>query len=78
MDLTTSLANGDVEKWIGTLDAAKKLGARTLCPGHGPRALSDLVDDQQIFFKQVREKVGELVQAKKSSAGNLSVGSTNR
>ncbi|MDQ2840672.1 MAG: MBL fold metallo-hydrolase [Acidobacteriota bacterium] len=60
------VGDGDVEKWIGTLDAAKKLGARAVCPGHGPRALTDVLDDQQMFFKRLRDKVGALVQAKKS------------
>jgi cyclase len=60
------VGDGSVEKWIGTLDAAKKLGARVVCPGHGPRATADVLDDQQVFFKQLREQVGELVSAKKS------------
>lgn len=60
------VGDGDIEKWIGTLDAAKKLGARVVCPGHGPRTLPDVLDDQQLFFKQLREQVGALVSAKKS------------
>ncbi len=27
------VGDGDVEKWIGTLEAAKKLGAQVVCPG---------------------------------------------
>jgi cyclase len=61
------VGDGSVEKWIGTLDAAKKLGARLVCPGHGPRATVALLDDQQLFFKQLREQVGALVSAKKSA-----------
>jgi glyoxylase-like metal-dependent hydrolase (beta-lactamase superfamily II) len=61
------VGDGNVEKWIGTLDAAKKLGARVVCPGHGPRAMAGVLDDQQLFFKQLREHVGELVNAKKSA-----------
>jgi glyoxylase-like metal-dependent hydrolase (beta-lactamase superfamily II) len=61
------VGDGDVEKWIATLDAAKKLGAQFICPGHGPRGAVTVLDDQQMFFKQLREQVGTLVQAKKSA-----------
>jgi len=60
------VGDGDVEKWIGTLDAAKKLGARVVCPGHGPKGDASVLDDQQLFFKQLRERVGALVNSKKS------------
>ncbi len=60
------IGDGEVEKWITTLDAAKKLGATVVCPGHGPRADASVLGDQQRFFQQLREKVGALVQAKKS------------
>lgn len=60
------VGDGDVEKWIGTLEAAKKLGAKIVCPGHGPRGVDSVLADQQYFFQQLREKVGALVQAKKS------------
>jgi glyoxylase-like metal-dependent hydrolase (beta-lactamase superfamily II) len=60
------VGDGSVEKWIGTLDAAKKLGATVICPGHGPRGQASVLDDQQLFFSQLREQVGALVQAKKS------------
>ncbi|HZU28985.1 MAG TPA: MBL fold metallo-hydrolase [Bryobacteraceae bacterium] len=60
------VGDGSVEKWIGTLDAAKKLGARVICPGHGPRGEGSVLDDQQLFFSQLREHVGAMVQGKKS------------
>jgi glyoxylase-like metal-dependent hydrolase (beta-lactamase superfamily II) len=60
------VADGNVEKWIGTLDAAKKLGAKIVCPGHGPRGVETVLADQQLFFQQLREGVGALLQAKKS------------
>ena len=61
------VGDGNVEQWITTLAAAKKLGARVICPGHGPRGESSVVEDQQLFFQQLRERVGALVQAKKSA-----------
>jgi glyoxylase-like metal-dependent hydrolase (beta-lactamase superfamily II) len=60
------VGDGDVEKWIGTLEAAKKLGAKVVCPGHGPKGIATVLDDQQAFFHQLREKVGARVQAKKN------------
>ncbi len=57
----------DVAKWIGTLDAAKALKAKAICPGHGPRGQATVLEDQQWFFKELREQVGALIQAKKSA-----------
>lgn len=61
------VGDGNVEQWIGTLEAAKGLRAQAICPGHGPRGSASVVDDQQAFFKQLREQVGAQVQAKKSA-----------
>jgi cyclase len=62
------VGDGNVEQWIATLAAAKKLGAQVICPGHGPRGAASVVEDQQLFFQQLREQVGALVQAKKSAS----------
>jgi len=59
------LGDGDVGKWVTTLDAAKKLGAKIICTGHGPRSVATVLDDQQAFFRVLREQVGALM-AKKS------------
>ncbi len=61
------VGDGNIEQWIKTLDAARKLGARMICPGHGPRSDSTLLNDQQEYFRQLRERVGTLVSARKSS-----------
>lgn len=60
------VGDGDVEKWIKTLALARKLGARVVCPGHGPRGQETVLEDQSRFFQALREQVGVLVQAKKS------------
>lgn len=60
------VGDGSIEKWIGTLDAARKLGAKLVCPGHGPKADASLLEDQQMYFAELREQVGKLVHAKKS------------
>jgi glyoxylase-like metal-dependent hydrolase (beta-lactamase superfamily II) len=69
------VGDGNVEKWVATLDAAKKLGARVVCPGHGPRATDAVLGDQQMFFAELRGRVGALVHAGKSAREvNSSVG----
>jgi cyclase len=52
------VGDGDVGKWVATLDAAKKLGAKIVCTGHGPRSVATVLDDQQAFFRVLREQVG--------------------
>jgi glyoxylase-like metal-dependent hydrolase (beta-lactamase superfamily II) len=61
------VGDGNVEKWIATLELAKKLGARVVCPGHGQFGAETVLTDQQAFFKSLREGVGKLVKAKKSA-----------
>jgi glyoxylase-like metal-dependent hydrolase (beta-lactamase superfamily II) len=58
------VGDGDVGKWVETLDAAKKLGARIVCTGHGPRSVASVLDDQQAFFRALREQVGAQLAGK--------------
>ena len=58
------VGDGDVGKWVATLDAAKKLGATVVCTGHGPRSAGTVLEDQQAFFKALREQVGALIAKK--------------
>src|SRR5271169_1423855 len=58
------VGDGDVGQWVETLDAARKLGAQIVCTGHGPRSVGTVLDDQQAFFKVLREQVGTLMAAK--------------
>ena len=51
-------------KWVATLDAARKLGAKIVGTGHGPRSDAQVLDDQQAFFKAMRDEVGALMAAK--------------
>jgi glyoxylase-like metal-dependent hydrolase (beta-lactamase superfamily II) len=53
--------DGDVGKWVATLDAVKKLGPKIVCTGHGPRSVATVLDDQQAFFRALREQVGALM-----------------
>ncbi len=62
------VGDGDIGEWIHTLDAAKKLGPKVVCPGHGPMGGPEVLEDQQKFFVELRSEVKRLVAAKKSSA----------
>ena len=63
------VGDGDVGKWIATLEAAKKLGATTICTGHGPRSVASVLEDQQLFFKVLQDQVhSRLVNASPQEA----------
>src|SRR5215470_13021300 len=51
------VGDGDIGKWITTLDAARKLDAKIVCTGHGSRSVGTVLDDQQAFFKALRQQV---------------------
>src|SRR5580765_7265643 len=51
------VADGDTEQWIKTLEAAKKLGATVICPGHGPIGTEQVLGEQQAFFVALRKQV---------------------
>jgi len=55
------VGDGDVGKWIATLDAARKLDAKVVCTGHGPRSTAAVLQDQQAFFAALREQVGAVM-----------------
>jgi cyclase len=54
--------DGNVGEWIGTLDAAKKLGPKIVCTGHGPRSVSGVLEDQQAFFRAFQDLVGSTLR----------------
>jgi glyoxylase-like metal-dependent hydrolase (beta-lactamase superfamily II) len=53
------VGDGDVGKWVATLDEARRLGATIVCTGHGPRSVATVLEDQQAFFKALRQQVGD-------------------
>ena len=40
------LGDGDTGEWVNTLEAARKLRPKVVCPGHGPVGTSQILDDQ--------------------------------
>jgi len=61
-------ADGDIAEWVKTLDAVRKLGAETVCPGHGPKGGAEVLEDQQNYFIELRRQVKQLRDAGKSAA----------
>jgi cyclase len=53
------VGDGNITAWIKTLEAAKKLNPKIVCPGHGPVGDATMLNDQQEFFREL------LAQAKK-------------
>jgi glyoxylase-like metal-dependent hydrolase (beta-lactamase superfamily II) len=51
------MGDGNSDQWVRTLEAAKLLGAKIVCPGHGPKGDGKLLDDQQAFFIALRHEV---------------------
>jgi cyclase len=49
--------DGNIGEWIKTLDGVGKLGAKTVCPGHGELGTGDLLADQQAYFVELRRLV---------------------
>jgi glyoxylase-like metal-dependent hydrolase (beta-lactamase superfamily II) len=49
--------DGNIGEWIKTLEAVKKLGPKIICPGHGPIGGSELLEDQQAYFRALLDEV---------------------
>lgn len=49
--------DGNIAEWIKTLEAVKKLGAKIVCPGHGPIGGPEMIEDQQAFFVALQDEV---------------------
>jgi hypothetical protein len=42
----------------------KKLGAKIVCPGHGPMGTAEVLEDQQTFFVELRKQVKKYARKK--------------
>src|SRR3989442_8117204 len=58
------LGDGDAEQWVKTLELAKKLGAKTICPGHGPMGTGQALEEQQAYFIELRKQVKKYTRKK--------------
>src|SRR5438093_7111637 len=67
------VGDGNIEQWVKTLELAKKLGAKTICPGHGPIGTGNILEDQQAYFVELRKQVKKYA-GKKPEEVNAAVG----
>lgn len=58
--------DGSITEWIDTLERAKQLKPRLVCPGHGPIGGPEMIENQQAYFKALHAAVKKLVDAKKT------------
>jgi glyoxylase-like metal-dependent hydrolase (beta-lactamase superfamily II) len=56
--------DGDIGAWVKTLEAAKKLGAKVVCPGHGAMGTGEVLADQQAYFVELRKEVKKYAHRK--------------
>lgn len=72
------MGDGNSEQWVQTLAAAKKLGAQTICPGHGPMGTAEVLEEQQRFFVELRKEVkkyaGKNPEQVKAAVGDIKAG----
>ena len=57
------MGDGDTSEWIKTLAVAQKLGATTICPGHGQMGGGEVLEDQISYIAELRGEVKRLVDA---------------
>jgi cyclase len=60
------VADGSITEWIETLERAKQLKPKIVCPGHGPTGGPEMLENQQAYFKQLHARVKKLVDEKKT------------
>jgi cyclase len=60
------VGDGNIEQWIKTLEEAKKLQPKIVCPGHGPMGDASLLENQQKFFIQLRAEAQKFLTSKAS------------
>jgi len=58
------MGDGDSGEWVKTLEAAKKLNPRIVCPGHGPRGGPEVLEEQQAYFTELRKQVKKYARKK--------------
>ena len=57
------MGDGDSGEWVRTLEAARKLQPKVVCPGHGPMGGPEVLDHQIAYFVALRDEVRKLVDA---------------
>ena len=67
------VGDGDMGAWIETLERPRALGALVVGPGHGPLGDASLMEDQQIFFRELRRVVQRVSSGKSPTEVQASI-----
>ncbi len=70
------VGDGHTGEWIETLERAKRLNPKLICPGHGPIAGPELLTQQQSYFVGLRREVGALQRQGKDEADVIAANPT--
>jgi glyoxylase-like metal-dependent hydrolase (beta-lactamase superfamily II) len=54
------MGDGDSGQWVRTLTNAQKLRPKQIGPGHGPIGDGNLLEEQKMFFMDLRKEVGKI------------------
>ncbi len=61
------MGNSDSASWIRTLERMQQLDVKTVCPGHGPLAGTEVIEKQKRYFVELRRYVKKGIEAKKDA-----------
>ncbi len=62
------MGDGHTGDWLTTLENARALKPKVVCPGHGRMGGPEVLDQQIAYLKSLRNEVKQLVDARKSAA----------
>src|SRR5580765_7748183 len=60
--------DGEIGEWIKTLERAKELKPKFVCPGHGPVGTGQVLEEQQMYFVELRKQVSKYASKKPEEA----------
>ena len=69
------VGDGDIGRWIATLERACALGALVVGPGHGPLGTGAVVADQRQYFIELRRVVTAASAGKRADQVQASIAS---
>jgi cyclase len=58
------VGDGNIQEWVQTLEGAKKLNPKIVCPGHGPLGDASVLKNQQEFFRELLSQAKKLANEK--------------
>lgn len=72
------MGDGNSREWIQTLEGAKGLNAKIICPGHGTMGGAEMLEDQQTYFTELRKEVKKIADQSRDTVKGLVEGIRGR